>query len=123
MVGSLAFPQVSVASDSPAFDQRWLDMLLTFAGAPLSVTLVHTAEIFTVAFRPLLELLPSTDDPSRETALINIRKEATAILQETEAAERTRRRVRHRALPDAQGLAWIYREIRDRVAGRVSNGL
>ena len=46
-------------------------------------------------------------------------KAGSQLVKDVAAAERARRRTRHRALDDAEGLPWRWRELRARGAALV----
>ncbi|MFT8711007.1 exonuclease domain-containing protein [Komagataeibacter rhaeticus] len=90
-----------VVSDAVAFDTAWLGALCQSAGLDTPPVLpVQVA--YARAFRPRLDAaLPYAAQAER----------ALEWVKETERREQMRRRVRHRALTDAQGLHWIWHEL------------
>ncbi|CAH2602849.1 conserved protein of unknown function [Rhodovastum atsumiense] len=109
----LGQPEVTVYSDAPPFDGRWLDVLLVRCGYPpgcVAIRDVHHA--YVIACLPLLAALPPDDAADRAAAEAEIRAVAARLIAEAEEAESRRPRIRHRALADAEGLAWTWREIR-----------
>jgi hypothetical protein len=100
-------PDVLLVSDAPDFDSRWLRSLLDTAGR-------------TMPLRPLkdldevlgLECLPLLGLPLSEMAVADLALDIVVRAQEAEGRV-TRRR--HRALEDAQGLAFRYRFVRQEV--------
>jgi hypothetical protein len=112
----LGAPGVRVASDAPGSDGRWLGELLHAAGHPRNAIQVTDAdEIYAEACRPLLARLPPADAEGFQRARGALLAEVAGLIEGATAAEAARRRTRHRALEDAQGLAWILRDVRERV--------
>lgn len=94
-------------SDAPAFDGRWLNTLLHTCGCDvLRVPVLPVTNAYAQACAPLRGHFAS----ERETRIL-----AAKIVADAEEAEERLEHVRHRALPDAQGLAWTWREVRRRV--------
>ena len=78
-------------------------MLLEAAGMRDEIPVLDVTLAYGQACRPIW------DEHDAEGSLARARR----IVAEAEA---TRRRVRHRALPDAEGLWWRWREVRRRAA-------
>ncbi len=100
----------SVFADQPSFDGYWLRMLLEAAGMRDEIPVLDVTLAYGQACRPIW------DEHDAEGSLARARR----IVAEAEEAEATRRRVRHRALPDAEGLWWRWQEIRRRVAAIIA---
>lgn len=112
----LGAPGVGVVSDAPEHDRRWLGELLRAAGHPRTAIRVGDAdEIYAAACRPLLAGLPPAGSRSFRRARDALMVDVTGLVEAATAAEAAHRRTRHRALEDAQGMAWILRDIRKRV--------
>ncbi|SHK06641.1 hypothetical protein SAMN02745194_04091 [Roseomonas rosea] len=106
--------EVLVFSDAPAWDQDWLDTLFREAGLPRRIVLLDVHQAYGRACRPLLELVPEWH-PRREARVQEINRLAARLVAEAGEAESRRRRTRHRAGPDAEGLSWTWREVQRRV--------
>ncbi len=68
----------------------------------------------TLAYGQACRLIWDEDDPEGSLA------RARRIVAEAEEADATRQRVRHRALPDAEGLWWRWREVQRRAASTIA---
>jgi len=88
-----------LCSDNPAFDQYWLGMLL------------HVIDRPPLAMVDLIAVLRAEIDsaPDHEAAIQHLLR--------TIEDESRRQRVRHRALPDAEGMHWCWQQVRDTVRG------
>lgn len=105
-----------VFSDAPVYDGGWLETLLAEGGERRSVRLLDVTRAYGWACRSLLDGVGSLDGAKREDAERLIRAEALQIVSRAQQAEAMRSRVRHRALPDAEGLWWTWRQIQQVVA-------
>lgn len=113
---ALAGPGVVVASDQPRWEQLWLDRLMVAAGISDHGIVVQDADgIYILEARRLLDLAAGDDHQTRSA----LRDEASDIIGDCQVLERERHRVRHRAGPDAGGMAWVLMEIRRRVDVRL----
>ncbi len=99
-----------VYADQPAFDGRWLQVLLASAGLP-PIQVRDVAERYGEACRSLLNAATN-----QQMAI----DEAFEIVAAAENAEAMLDRTRHRALPDAQGLWWTWRRIQSLVAEKLA---
>ena len=112
-------------SDAPVYDSGWVQTLLAEGGErPREcshsrwVRLLDVTQAYGWACRPLLAPLENLERSKREAAERFARQEALEIVSDARHAEAMRPRVRHRALPDAEGLWWTWRRIQDVVASR-----
>jgi len=103
---------VQVYADQPAFDGRWLRVLLASAGLP-QIQIRDVTEKYGEACRPLF------DAAANQQQAID---KAFEIVAAAENAEAMLSRTRHRALPDAQGLWWTWRRIQSLVAKELARG-
>ncbi|MBD0276332.1 MAG: transcriptional regulator, partial [Acetobacteraceae bacterium] len=99
----------AVFADQPSFDGYWLRMLLEAAGIRDEIPVLDV----TLAYGQACSAI--WDQHDVEGSLARARR----IVAEAEEAEAMRQRVRHRALPDAEGLWWRWREVRRRAAAVV----
>lgn len=106
----------AVCSDAPEHDGYWLGRLFEAAGIRRSACLLDVHTLYGWACRPLLDALPLGDGPGRERAEQRIRNLSREIVARAEEVEWLRSRVRHRALPDAQGLWRTWRAVQEEVA-------
>lgn len=101
-----------ICSEVPERESRWLAMLFAAAGMKRAIKVFDVRELYGCTCYPLVAPAPS--DP------IHIGQRASLLLREivtaAEYAEQARVRVRHRALPDAQGMWRTWRAIQDEVA-------
>lgn len=118
----LAPVNAMVFSDSPAFDGHWLERLLEAANIRQRLPVLHVHQLYGMACRPLLTLMLPEDGRLRQRATERIGTTAKEIVAAAEDAERSRPRVRHRALPDAEGLWRTWRAIQDEVARQIAEG-
>lgn len=107
-----------VFSDAPGYDGGWLETLMHEGGEKRTVRLLDVTQAYGWACRPLLDALGMFDGLRREDAERFVRQEALGIVSDAQQAEAMRSRVRHRALPDAEGLWRTWRAIKDEVARR-----
>lgn len=107
-------------SDAPAYDGQWLATLLETLERPPTVRLRSVHEIYGLACRPLLGLLPRGDGWARERAEQRVRNMAQDIVARAEEVEAVRPRERHRALPDAESLWRNWRAVEEEVARRLA---
>lgn len=106
----LAPETATVFADSPAFDGEWLHMLLRSGGIRDRIPVRDVIELYAAACRPLFTSFGRT----KAAAM------AQRIVTETRDAEESSPRPRHRALADAEGMWWIWREIERRVKAATS---
>jgi len=106
----LGAEQALVFADQPAYDGYWLRVLMKAAGLP-AIPVLDVTQLYGEACRPLLN---RSRNPQRGV------QRAHAIVAAAENAESALPRTRHRALPDAKGLLWIWREIQRLVAEETS---
>ena len=112
----LSSAQVLACSDAPGHDAYWLQRLYEAGGVQRDVTLVDVRRLYGMLCRPLLDLLPSMDDPHRWRIEQRVGNLSAEIVARAEEAEHVRQRVRHRALADAQALWRTHVAIREEVA-------
>ena len=94
---------MAVASDNPEFEQFWLERLTAAAWRPTPFTVLPTARLYAAEAGRLMG--------------VGVTAEAVlAVVTGAMHAERARRRVRHRAGPDAEAMLWILQEVRRRAA-------
>jgi len=103
---------VQIYADQPAFDGRWLRILLASAGLP-PIPVRDVTEMYAEACRPLLDAAASQQKAADR---------AFEIVAAAENAEAMLSRTRHRALPDAQGLWWTWRRIQSLVSEELARG-
>lgn len=115
---ALAPEKALVFADAPAWDQEWLNLLLAQAGLPRSIVILDAQQAYGYACRPLLNLVPEWH-PRRDERRQEIARQAARLVAEATEAEALRRRVRHRAGPDAEGLWWTWREVQQRVTAEI----
>ena len=81
-------------------------MLLEAGGHDVSAVTIESVTLaYGEACAPLKSVMP----------LRQVLTKAQWIVSDCELAEEARPRTRHRALPDADALAWTWREVRRRV--------
>jgi hypothetical protein len=107
----LASPTAVVCSDGVQFDGGWLERLFQAADLSSSIRLTDIFEVYGMACRPLLSLLPPAGSKYRERGEEIVRGIARQIVATAEAAEDGRPGVRHRALEDAERLWRTWRAI------------
>jgi hypothetical protein len=112
----LGDPRAVVASDAPAYDGRWLNMLLAAAGLPPVPVVDSRLLHLEVARHPFLARLPSEGALGFEGTRRALLAAASAIVGEARASERARLRGRCRAIPNAEALLWTHRDVHARVA-------
>jgi len=107
---------VVVASDAARWEQRWLDRLLEAAGLAHAIGVVELERgLLVPETRRLLQLAPPEGMPGGHLARGALLDLASGIIADALEAERDRRRIRHRALPDAEGMRWWWLEVRRQV--------
>lgn len=98
-----------VVADAPAFDRVWLSMIFEGSGIPIPV--VEAIQIpYARAVAPLTALLKRQFAESKPS--LSPEEVASRIVAKYEALEAARDRKRHRAMEDALGLWWTWKEIR-----------
>jgi hypothetical protein len=102
-------------SDSPAFDQFWLSMLLDVVKSSSHPVLFDLTHLLRQDVQPLLRHLQA-----RRMDADEMRATVVGMVLQVQEDEEARKRVRHRALTDAEGLHWRWREVQRRVAHAVS---
>jgi hypothetical protein len=110
-----------ICSDNPAFDEYWLGMLLRTGGYhPLPIS-----KLDKMIWREVHRILPLVTDapdmPPGDRQAQNLLHQGRIFVDQTAAREAKRRRVRHRALPDAEGLWWQWHQVRDWVDRRLAS--
>ena len=109
----------AVYVDGGGFDQGWLNTLTMAAANRRIVKPSHIEDLWAAECQPLLSVLPPPDQRLYGEAKRRLAFDALQLVKDVAAAERARRRIRHRALDDAEGLLWRWRELRARVASLV----
>lgn len=102
----LGAEHVLVFADQPAYDGYWFRVLMKAAGLP-AIPVLDVMQLYGEACRPLLSL---SRNPQRGVL------RAHEIVATAANAESALPRTRHRALSDAKGLYWTWREIQRLVA-------
>jgi hypothetical protein len=97
-------------SDAPEFDGSWLNMLLGVVHPSSPPILLGLNTVLRQEVASLLERLVS--DGMR---VMEAKEAVVGMVRQVEEDEIARPRVRHRALPDAEGLRWRWAEVRRRV--------
>jgi hypothetical protein len=105
----LAPERALVFADQPAWDGEWLRVLLQAAGIGGQISVLNAIQLYRQACRPLLQL----SQGEKTDAILDL---AQQIVTDSQNAERQRQRARHRALPDAEGLRWVWKDVQERVA-------
>ena len=118
----LASPSAVVCSDGVQFDGGWLERLFQAADVTSSVRLTDIFEVYGMACRPLLGLLPPEGSKHRARGEEMVRGLARQIVATAEEAEDRRPGVRHRALADAERLWRIWRAIGVAVSRQIARG-
>ena len=113
-------PDCVLASDNPSHEQIWLDRLLDAAGLPRSLHVQDAELVYIRHARLLLQLAPPPDAPWHHLVIGSLQDEASCLVVDAHTAELQRRRTRHRAGPDAEGMLWILEEVRARVDARLA---
>lgn len=108
---ALVRKDVTVYSDAPGFDGGWLFALLEAGGVDARIALVDVELAYGQACQPMLATLPAAGAPGRRRAEQAVREAAGRIVTAARDREAMRARVRHRALPDAQGLWKTWRGV------------
>ncbi|WP_458098262.1 transcriptional regulator [Roseomonas sp. WA12] len=107
---------VVVASDAARWEQRWLDRLMAAAGVAHAIRVVELErDILVPEARRLLRRAPPEGSPGHHLARGTLLDRASDIIGDAQHAEGNRRRLRHRALDDAEGMRWWWVEVRARV--------
>ncbi len=107
--------RATVASDQPAFDQHWLDMLMAEARCGPVPRLVSAGAVNALECQALDGAIPAAlPPPERYRLLRRARERAGAIVEE--AQERHAGEVRHRALPDAMRLWNVWQDVKAAIA-------
>ena len=117
---ALVGPDVIAASDALGFDEGWLNTLFEAAGLLDRADLTDVQEVYVRSCEPLRGLLPTELGLRRDRASNDLRRTVRSILAEAEEAEARRARVRHRALPDAEGMWRTWCLIGDEVHRRLT---
>lgn len=116
-------PDAIVASDNPRWEQMWLNRLMRVADrADHGIHVQDAARIYVGEGRRLLTLAPAKEDVGYRYVADRLLDESVAIAADCQHAEAKRHRVRHRAGPDAEGMRWIFDEIRRRADARLGLG-
>jgi hypothetical protein len=115
-------PSAIVCSDGVQFDGGWLERLFQAADGTSSVRLTDIFEIYGMACRPLLGLLPPAGSKHRARGEEMVRGLARQIVATAEEAEDRRPGVRHRALADAERLWRTWRAIGAAVGKQLTLG-
>jgi hypothetical protein len=113
------WPGIRMVSDAPTFDQVWLNKLLVAAGYRAGAVKIGSAEeVYAEACKPLLRGLSPAEMPrvTRSAVLLKV----TQLVREAQEACRKQGPEIHRALADAQALAWILRYVREQVLAECS---
>lgn len=123
-VDVLCPPDVVACSDAPAFDGFWLGILLELVELPpgCGVRMIDVRHLCGLACRRLMEMVPPSAGHERSRSEQRARNLGMEIVARAEEAERFRSRVRHRALPDAEGLWRTWRAVEDEVARVLREG-
>lgn len=101
---------VTVVSDNPDWEERWLALLLAEGGvAPIAVK--DVLEAHKHACRPLLRVLPPIESPSRADAEAWVIGTASSIIDAATRTVDNRPGTRHRAGADASRQWAIWQEI------------
>ena len=118
IVRALLSHEVQLFSDAPAWDQVWLNRLLLQGGLRRRIVLHDVQQVFGHACKPRAGFITerNTNLEERRQEIVDL---STRLVAEATNAEANRRRVRHRAGPDAEGLWWTWRYLQDRVAKEV----
>lgn len=114
LVACLGSDGCALVSDSPQTDGVWLGRLMMVAGRQ-PLPLLDFDALCGEELRRLIEAAAPKWSLRRAMREQDIRREGQEIYDSVRTAEAMKSRVRHRALPDAQGLWWRWRRIRERV--------
>lgn len=90
---------MAVASDNPEFERFWLERLMAAAWRPAPFAVLPAARLYAAEAGRIIGA-----GATAEAVL--------AAVTDAMRAERARRRVRHRAGPDAEAMLWILQEVR-----------
>lgn len=93
-----------VYCDGGGFDQSWLNTLTVAAGVRRIFRLSHIEDLWAAGLQPLVAMLPPPDHRLHSEGRRRLALDAQQLVEDVAAAERARRRIRHRALDDAEGL-------------------
>lgn len=101
-----------LCSDNPAFDSYWLGMLLEVGGlSPLPV--VELDAVIGHEIRRMLSLIKvESNSPKWHCAARKLLDEGQCYAGLQCEMEALRKRVHHRALPDAEGMWWYWRKVK-----------
>ena len=111
-----------VCSDAPGNDGQWMETLLAEGGERRIVRMMDVRQLYRLACRPLLGLLSADDERLPGRAEEGIWNMASDTISRAQEEEHLRPRVRHRALPDAEGLFRTWRAVQDAVDRHVAAG-
>ena len=110
-------------SDNPGHDGAWLCKLFAAADLPRPGPPQEVYNLWATTCRPLLRWLPQRRegdvDRVYDAAAATVRLRARQLIAISEEAESQQYRVRHRALPDAEGLRWTWLDLNRRVGEAV----
>jgi hypothetical protein len=106
----LGAEHVLVFADQPAYGGYWFRVLMKAAGLP-AIPVLDVMQLYGEACRPLLS---RSRNPQQSV------QRAHEIVAAAENTESALPRTRHRALSDAKGLWWTWREIQRLVADEIS---
>jgi hypothetical protein len=110
-----------ICSDNPAFDEHWLSLLLSVNGI-VAPPVMHLLSVMGVETRRLLSLIKDPEDtPAWHREARKLLDEGDAFAARQSENEATRKRVRHRALPDAEAMWWCWRQLKDWVDQRLTD--
>ena len=118
----LASPAAVVCSDGVQFDVGWLERLFQAADLSASIKLIDVFEVYGMACRPLLGLLPPVGSKYRGRGEDMVRCLARQIVATAEEADDRRPGARHRALADAERLWRTWRAIGLAVRKQLTSG-
>jgi hypothetical protein len=105
-------------SDAPGPDQFWLSRLLDVIKSSSHPVLFDLTHLLRQDVQPLLRHLQARRMEAEE-----MRAAVVGMVLKVQEDEAARERVRHRALPDAEGLHWRWREVQRRVAEAVGKSM
>ncbi|MCR0985021.1 3'-5' exonuclease family protein [Roseomonas populi] len=108
---------VTVATDAARWEQMWLNRLMQAAGLMHSIKVLELErEVLLPEAQRILHLAPAEGTRGAHLARGALLDRASEIVGDSQHAEKELRRVRHRALQDAEGMRWWWLEVRERVA-------